>query len=80
MGVYFLGDENVVSGEYDLRHDIAFVSEVFDVVFGAQVIETDGFGVGIQFSFAVFLDNLVAFLNKFVADVTAGFYIEFMLG
>jgi hypothetical protein len=80
VGVYFLGDENVVSGEYDLRHDIAFVSEVFDVVFGAQVIETDGFGVGIQFSFAVFLDYIVTVLDKFETDVSTGFYIKFMFG
>ncbi len=80
MGVYFLGDENVVSGEYDLRHDIAFVSEVFEVIFGTQVIETDGFWVGIQFSFAVFLDYFVTVLDKFEADVSTGFYIKFMFG
>jgi hypothetical protein len=70
VGYDFLRDEKVVSGEQYLGHDVTLVSEVFDVVFGAQIIETNGFGLGlIEFAFAVFVDYFVTLLDKFKTDV-----------
>ena len=39
-----VGDKEFVATEQDFGYDVAFGAEVFEVLFGAQVIEADGFG------------------------------------
>mgnify|MGYP006297723739 CR=1 FL=1 len=43
-----LSDEQIVAGKQDLGHDVAIVAVVFEGVFGAQVIETIGFGMVVK--------------------------------
>ena len=68
-------DKGIVTAEKDFGHDVAFVTEMFDLFFGAQVIET----IGVEFDLFVFFFGegkycIVTFGGKFKSDVSTWFY------
>lgn len=74
----FVGDEEVVATKQDFGYYVTFATEVFEVLFSSQVIETDRFGCfpalcDGETAFAVPVNNLEAVFLEFKADIAAGF-------
>ncbi|MBI9065453.1 MAG: hypothetical protein JEZ14_25940 [Marinilabiliaceae bacterium] len=44
VGDEVIGDEEIVPTEKDLGHDVAFAAEMFEILFGSQVVKADGLG------------------------------------
>ena len=79
MGDITLANHQFVAIQEDFGYGVAFVSVVFEVAFCSEVVEADGFGVGfVESPLGVVVDDLVAVLYEFEADVTTGFYGEFI--
>ena len=77
VGEHSMFDEEVVAGKEDLCHDVAVVAEVFEGVFGSQVVKA----VSSRLTFvivvpkglvAVFFDDGVSFANELERDLSAG--------
>lgn len=79
MGAHFFGDEEVVAAEEYFGHDVALVAEVFEVIFGAEVVETvNAWLEVVEGVFAVFVYDGVSVVDEFEAEVAAGLeYVSF---
>lgn len=71
-----MADEVVVSGEEDLCHYVAVIAKVLEGILRAQVIKAVGLWLPVMAdmaigTIAVLLNDGVAFLNEFKADLPA---------
>ncbi len=75
VGEHAVFYEEVVAGEENLCHDVAFVAIVFEAFFGTQVVEADGPGFFvIETVGAVTVYDVVAVFDEFEVDIPAGFH------
>ena len=74
MGDQVAGNEEVVTAEENLGHDITLVAVEFEVVFGSEVVEAidPGFVI-VKAAVAVPVYDIVTVLNKFKGHIPARF-------
>ena len=80
VGDEVIGDVKVVATKQDFGNDVAFGAEVFEVLFGTQVIKADGFGYfsagcNGKAAFTVPVNDFETILLKFEAALKQLFFL-----
>ena len=74
MGYHSPAYKKIVPGKKYFGHDIAVVTVILQIVFGAKIVKTIRFRcIVAKEAAAIFMDNRITIPDKFKTHITAGF-------